>query len=337
MSEKIIAVESVEPVELYGVNDHKLNLLKKYFPKLRIVARGYSIKLIGDEAEIERFEKKLELLVDYYHKNGVLSENAIERLLGQAGDNIIEKLEDAGNDVIVFGNSGMVIKAKTPNQRKMVDGIMKNDMLFAVGPAGTGKTYTAVALAVRALKNKEVKRIILTRPAVEAGENLGFLPGDLKEKLDPYLQPLYDALYDMIPMDKLNQYLETKVIQIAPLAFMRGRTLDNAFVILDEAQNTTESQMKMFLTRMGASAKFIITGDGSQVDLPRNQPSGLPQALRIVKGIKGIEVIYLDGSDVIRHRLVKEIVAKYDTMLHDTSNKPPVEKRPYHKKEEEKK
>lgn len=312
MSEKIIAVESVEPVELYGVNDHKLNILKKYFPKLRIVARGYSIKLIGDEAEIERFEKKLELLVDFYHKNGVLTDTAIERLLGQNGDNILEKLEEASNDVIVFGNSGLVIKAKTKNQRKMVDSIGKNDMMFAVGPAGTGKTYTAVALAVRALKNKEVRRIILTRPAVEAGENLGFLPGDLKEKLDPYLQPLYDALYDMIPMDKLNQYIESKIIQIAPLAFMRGRTLDNAFVILDEAQNTTESQMKMFLTRMGANAKFVVTGDATQVDLPRNQPSGLLQALRIVKNIKGVAIITLDGEDVIRHRLVKDIVAKYD-------------------------
>jgi phosphate starvation-inducible PhoH-like protein len=333
LSEKIIAVESVEPVELYGVNDHKLNILKKYFPKLRIVARGYSIKLIGDEPEIERFEKKLDLLVDFYHKNGVLTETAIERLLGQTGDNILEKMEEAGNDVILFGNSGLVIKAKTPNQRKMVDTLSKSDMLFAVGPAGTGKTYTAVALAVRALKNKEVRRIILTRPAVEAGENLGFLPGDLKEKLDPYLQPLYDALYDMIPMDKLNQYIESKVIQIAPLAFMRGRTLDNAFVILDEAQNTTESQMKMFLTRMGASAKFIITGDASQVDLPRNQPSGLIQALRIVKGIKGISVITLTGEDVIRHRLVKEIVAKYDEASKENPNKP---FEPKHKKVETK-
>ncbi len=313
MSEKIIAVEAVEPVELYGVNDHKLNLLKSHFPKLKIVARGYSIKLIGDEPEIEKFEKKFDLLIEYYHKTGVLSESAIERLLGRTGDNMLEKMEnETSSDVIVFGNSGLVIKAKTPNQRKMIEGITKNDMLFAVGPAGTGKTYTAVALAVRALKNKEVKRIILTRPAVEAGENLGFLPGDLKEKLDPYLQPLYDALYDMIPMDKLNQLIESKVIQIAPLAFMRGRTLDNAFVILDEAQNTTESQMKMFLTRMGASAKFIITGDASQVDLPRNQPSGLIQALRIVKNIQGIQVILLDGNDVIRHRLVKEIVSKYD-------------------------
>ncbi len=314
MSEKIIAVDSVEPVELYGVNDHKLNIIKKHFPKLRVVARGYSIKLIGDEPEIERFEKHFGLLIDFYHKNGVLTEHTIERLLGQTGANIIELKEDNANEVIVFGNSGLVIKARTPNQRRMVDSIGKNDMLFAIGPAGTGKTYTAVALAVRALKNKEVKRIILTRPAVEAGENLGFLPGDLKEKLDPYLQPLYDALYDMIPADKLNQYLESKIIQIAPLAFMRGRTLDNAFVILDEAQNTTESQMKMFLTRMGASAKFIITGDASQVDLPRNQPSGLMQAMRIIKNVQGIDFVYLDGKDVIRHRLVKEIIERYDVV-----------------------
>ncbi len=312
MSEKIIAVDSVEPVELYGVNDHKLNIIKKHFPKLKVVARGYSIKLIGDDAEIERFEKRFGLLIDFYHKNGILTEQTIERLLGQTGANILETMEDNGNDVIVFGNSGLVIKPRTPNQRKMVESIYKNDMLFAIGPAGTGKTYTAVALAVKALKNKEVKRIILTRPAVEAGENLGFLPGDLKEKLDPYLQPLYDALYDMIPLDKLNQYLENKTIQIAPLAFMRGRTLDNAFVILDEAQNTTESQMKMFLTRMGASAKFIITGDATQIDLPRNQPSGLVQAMRIIKNVQGIDFIYLDGNDVIRHRLVKEIIYRYD-------------------------
>ena len=327
MSEKIVAVDSVEPVELYGVNDHKLNMIKSFFPKLKIVARGYTIKLIGDEQEIENFEKKFNLLIDFYHKNGVLTENVIERLLGRTGETIIEKLEESSNDVIVFGNSGLIIKAKTPNQRKMVEGIFKSDMLFAVGPAGTGKTYTAVALAVRSLKNKEVRRIILTRPAVEAGENLGFLPGDLKEKLDPYLQPLYDALYDMIPMDKLNQYLESKVIQIAPLAFMRGRTLDNAFVILDEAQNTTESQMKMFLTRMGANAKFIITGDASQIDLPRNQPSGLLQAMKIVKGVPGIEWVQLDGKDVIRHRLVREIIERYDkekspSKFNDENKKP---------------
>ncbi|MFN6037202.1 MAG: PhoH family protein, partial [Bacteroidota bacterium] len=228
------------------------------------------------------------------------------------------------NDVLVFGNGGLVIKAKTPNQRKMVESLAKNDMLFAIGPAGTGKTYTAVAMAVRALKNKEVKRIVLTRPAVEAGENLGFLPGDLKEKLDPYLQPLYDALYDMIPGDKLNQYIETKVIQIAPLAFMRGRTLDNAFVILDEAQNATEMQMKMFLTRMGSSAKFIITGDVTQIDLPARQPSGLLQAIKILKNTTGLSFVMLDGEDVIRHKLVKTILIKYDEFM---ANKPSPERR----------
>lgn len=312
MSEKIITLESVEPVEIYGVNDVKLNVIKKYFPKLKLVARGYSLKLIGDTPEISRFEKKLELLVDHYHKSGILTDTVIERLLGQTGDNILEsKDEAASTDLILFGNNGIVIKAKTDNQRKMISGIAKNDMLFAYGPAGTGKTYTAVALAVRALKNKEVKRIILTRPAVEAGENLGFLPGDMKEKLDPYMQPLYDALNDMIPAEKLNTYLESRTIQIAPLAFMRGRTLDNAFVILDEAQNTTESQMKMFLTRMGASAKFIITGDPSQIDLPNRQSSGLLQALKLLKKVEGISQIELDNTDVIRHKLVKLIIEKY--------------------------
>jgi phosphate starvation-inducible PhoH-like protein len=314
LTEKLITLDSIDPVEIYGVNDVKLNIIKKYFPKLKLIARGYSLKVLGDESEIGRFEKKLELMVDYYHKSGVLTDSTIERLLGQTGDNLIEAKEDAINsDIIVFGNNGLVIKAKTDNQRRMMRSIVKNDMIFAVGPAGTGKTYTAVALAVKALKNKEVKRIILTRPAVEAGENLGFLPGDLKEKLDPYMQPLYDALYDMIPLDKLNQYIENRTIQIAPLAFMRGRTLDHAFVILDEAQNTTESQMKMFLTRMGSSAKFLITGDASQIDLPSKQPSGLLQAMRYLKNVEGIEVIELDNTDVIRHKLVKAIIEKYDT------------------------
>jgi phosphate starvation-inducible protein PhoH and related proteins len=312
LSEKVLAVDSVEPVELYGVNDYKLNIIKNHFPKLKIVARGYSIKLIGDEEEIKRFEKKFDLLVEYYHRNGILSETAIEKLLGKYGENLLEEKNENLQDVLVFGNGGLVIRAKTPNQRKMVEALVKGDMLFAVGPAGTGKTYTAVAMAVRALKNKEVKRIILTRPAVEAGENLGFLPGDLKEKLDPYLQPLYDALYDMVPAEKLAQYIENKIIQIAPLAFMRGRTLDHAFVILDEAQNSTEMQMKMFLTRMGASAKFVITGDATQIDLPRNQPSGLVQAMRILKNTRGIEFVMLTGEDVIRHHLVRSILEKYD-------------------------
>lgn len=313
MNEKIITLDSVEPVEIYGVNDVKLNVIKKHFPKLKLVARGYSLKVLGDAAEIARFEKKLDLLVDHFHKSGVLTDTVIERLLGQTGDNMLEAREEAANnDLILFGNNGLVIKAKTENQRRMVGSIVKHDMMFAIGPAGTGKTYTAVALAVKALKNKEVKRLILTRPAVEAGENLGFLPGDMKEKLDPYMQPLYDALNDMIPTEKLNQYLESRTIQIAPLAFMRGRTLDNAFVILDEAQNTTESQMKMFLTRMGSNAKFIVTGDTSQIDLPTKQPSGLLQALRLLKNVEGISIIELDTSDVIRHKLVKAIIERYE-------------------------
>jgi phosphate starvation-inducible PhoH-like protein len=313
MNEKIITLDSVEPVEIYGVNDVKLNVIKKHFPKLKLVARGYSLKVLGDAAEIARFEKKLDLLVDHFHKSGVLTDTVIERLLGQTGDNMLEARDEAANnDLILFGNNGLVIKAKTENQRRMVSSIVKHDMMFAIGPAGTGKTYTAVALAVKALKNKEVKRLILTRPAVEAGENLGFLPGDMKEKLDPYMQPLYDALNDMIPTEKLNQYLEGRTIQIAPLAFMRGRTLDNAFVILDEAQNTTESQMKMFLTRMGSNAKFIVTGDTSQIDLPTKQPSGLLQALRLLKNVEGISIIELDTSDVIRHKLVKAIIERYE-------------------------
>ncbi|MBA3663464.1 MAG: PhoH family protein [Bacteroidetes bacterium] len=313
MTEKIITLDSIEPVEIYGVNDVKLNIIKRYFPKLKLVARGYSLKVLGETGEITRFEKKLEMLEDYYHKNGLLTEAVLERLLGQTGDNLLEtKDESLNNDIILFGNNGLVIKAKTDNQRRMVSSIVKNDMLFAIGPAGTGKTYTAVALAVKALKNKEVKRIILTRPAVEAGENLGFLPGDLKEKLDPYMQPLYDALNDMVPTDKLNQFLENRTIQIAPLAFMRGRTLDNAFVILDEAQNTTESQMKMFLTRMGANAKFVVTGDATQIDLPSKQPSGLLQAVKLLKKVEGIEIIELNNTDVIRHKLVRAIIEKYE-------------------------
>ena len=314
MNEKIITLDNIEPVEIYGVNDSKLNIIKKHFPKLKLVARGYSLKVLGAGIDIEKFEKKLELLTEHFLKTGVLTDAAIERLLGQTGDNLIESKDATlNNDIILFGNNGLVIKAKSDNQKKMLSDLTKNDMLFAVGPAGTGKTYTAVALAVRALKNKEVKRLILTRPAVEAGENLGFLPGDLKEKLDPYMQPLYDALSDMIPSEKLNQYIENRVIQIAPLAFMRGRTLDNAFVILDEAQNTTESQMKMFLTRMGANAKFIITGDVTQIDLPSKQPSGLLQAIKYLKNVEGISFVELNNTDVIRHRLVRAIIEKYET------------------------
>jgi phosphate starvation-inducible protein PhoH and related proteins len=309
LSERKIILQDIAPVDLYGVNDVKLELIKKRFPKLKVVARGETIKISGEEEDLNQIEMVLNVLIDYFHRYGNLTENAIEQILGGSrgkGD------APAGDDVLVFGNGGLIVKARTENQRRIVESISKNDMVFAVGPAGTGKTYTAVALAVRALKNREVKKIILTRPAVEAGENLGFLPGDLKEKLDPYLQPLYDALYDMIPAEKLSYYLENKIIQIAPLAFMRGRTLDNAFVILDEAQNATEGQLKMFLTRMGASAKFVITGDITQIDLPKNQPSGLPQAMKLLNKVEGIDFIILDGSDVIRHKLVKRIVEMYD-------------------------
>lgn len=313
MAERIIEITSIDPVTIYGVNDAKLERIRKYFPKLKIVARGDVLKAVGDEPELDRFEQALEAFIRHFNRYGALTESNIEHLLGQdvvngSGGGSPE----AAPDVIVFGNSGLVVKARTPGQQRLVDSVMKNDMVFAIGPAGTGKTYTAVALAVRALRNKEVRKIVLTRPAVEAGENLGFLPGDLKEKLDPYLQPLYDALFDMIPAEKLKTYIESNIIQIAPLAFMRGRTLDNAFVILDEAQNATEAQMKMFLTRMGPSAKFVVTGDVTQVDLPNKQPSGLLQALRLLPGADGIDFVYLDNRDVIRHRLVKRIIELYD-------------------------
>lgn len=310
MGERIIKIQSVNPVEIYGINDSTIDQLKKHFPKLKIVARGDTLKLAGDDDDIAHFEMKFNFLLEYYEKYGKLTEGDVQHILG-GGKNVSEEIEKDKDDILVYGNNGHVVKARTANQRKMVECLDKNDMVFAIGPAGTGKTYTAVALAVRALKNKQVKRIVLTRPAVEAGEHLGFLPGDLKEKLDPYLQPLYDALYDMIPPEKLEAYIESRVIEIAPLAFMRGRTLDNAFVILDEAQNATKSQLKMFLTRMGASAKFIITGDVTQVDLPAHQPSGLVYAAKALLNIKGIEIVNLDESDVIRHRLVKAIIQAY--------------------------
>ncbi|MFN4234949.1 MAG: PhoH family protein [Bacteroidia bacterium] len=315
MNEKIFVFETVNPIELYGVNDHKIDLIRKAFPKLKIIARGNTIKVVGNDEEITFLENKLNQIVAHITKYNQISENEILRILNIENEQIISDTF-SGNaqsvgDVIVFGNAGFMIKARTENQRRMVASYDKNDMVFAIGPAGTGKTYTAVALAVRALKNKEVKRIILTRPAVEAGESLGFLPGDMKEKLDPYLKPLYDALFDMIPAEKLQHYIETGVIEIAPLAFMRGRTLDNAFVILDEAQNATQSQLKMFLTRMGKSAKFYITGDITQVDLPAKQPSGLIQAINLLKNIKGIDFIFLDEKDVVRHKLVSKIIEAY--------------------------
>ncbi len=320
MNELIISLETVNPAVLWGPNDEYFELIKRSFPKLKVVARGNEVKVLGDEQEIINFNKKLTAVIEHLDKYQNLSTNDVESILGEIA-RPIPKSEggEAGtstepassSEVIVFGPNGIMVKARTDNQRRMVGSIVKNDVLFAIGPAGTGKTYTAVALAVRALKNKEIKRIILTRPAVEAGENLGFLPGDLKEKIDPYLRPLYDALDDMIPPEKLKQYLENRTIEIAPLAFMRGRTLDNCFVILDEAQNATESQLKMFLTRLGPSAKFIVTGDVTQVDLPKKQMSGLFNALRILDGIKRIDIIYLSGKDVVRHKLVVKILEAY--------------------------
>lgn len=308
MQEKTIEIEGVSPLDLLGVNEQKLKLIRTYFPKLKIISRGTIIKVVGEPEVIESFEKKLTLLINHLIEFNALTENNIETLMVKETEAI--PFRDFG-DTIVHGNGGNLIKARTANQRKMVKASMENDMVFAVGPAGTGKTYTAVALAVRALKTKEVKRIILTRPAVEAGENLGFLPGDMKEKLDPYVQPLFDGLRDMIPTEKLLEYIDNGIIEIAPLAFMRGRTLDKAFVILDEAQNTTVNQMKMFLTRMGRDAKFIITGDQTQIDLPKNQKSGLISALELLKDIEGIEIVELNGNDVIRHKLVKRIIEAY--------------------------
>ena len=312
MNEKIFELEKINPLDIFGVNDSKLNFIQSNFPKLKLIARGNSLKVRGEIPEIQGFTEYFESVLHHFESYHSLNENDLMRLMkNSTTDANGNSSNQNGDDVLVFGNSGLVIKARTPNQKKLVESVDKNDMVFALGPAGTGKTYTAVALAVRALKNKEVKKIILTRPAVEAGENLGFLPGDLREKLDPYLQPLYDALRDMIPSDKLAAHMENGVIQIAPLAFMRGRTLDNAYVILDEAQNATQSQMKMFLTRMGNSAKFIITGDVTQIDLPKNQPSGLIQASKLLRNIKSIDFIELDASDVIRHRIVKHIIEAY--------------------------
>ncbi len=311
MSEKLIEISEINPVELYGINENKLRVIKSYFPKLKVIARGDVLKAIGDDSEILLFEQKIALLIEHLLKYKQLTENNIERLMDEDSSTGSSGTLQHDDETIVFGNGGLIVKAKTANQRKLVKEIEKNDLVFAVGPAGTGKTYTAVALAVKALKNKELKRIILTRPAVESGENLGFLPGDLKEKLDPYMQPLYDALRDMIPAEKLAEMLENGTIQIAPLAFMRGRTLDKCFVILDEAQNATESQFKMFLTRMGKTAKFIITGDDTQIDLPKKQPSGLIQALKVLKGIDEISMVFFDEKDVIRHQLVKDIIMAY--------------------------
>lgn len=310
MLERKIKIEGINPVELLGVNNAKLKYLRKFFPKLKIAARGNVVTITGDEEIMDEFEKKFDLIIRHFNKFNNLTENNIDNLMMEDGS----KMLNTGNSsaTLVHGNQGAKIRAKTINQRKLVELVEKNDMVFAVGPAGTGKTYTAVALAVRALKAKEVKRIILTRPAVEAGENLGFLPGDLKEKLDPYMMPLYDALRDMIPPEKLADMIEFGIIEIAPLAFMRGRTLDKAFVILDEAQNSTKMQMKMFLTRMGMTAKFAITGDMSQVDLPYKQKSGLAYALDVLGDVEGVGVVRMGQADVIRHQLVKRIIDAFD-------------------------
>jgi phosphate starvation-inducible PhoH-like protein len=314
LNERIIELEEINPKDFFGPHNSTIEALKKYFPKIKIVARGSNLKIYGESDVLDEFEIRFERLIKYYNRYNKLDDNSIERIVTSSGNEEKTAASKNGKDVLVHGVGGKMIKPQTENQRKMVTLMGKNDMLFAVGPAGTGKTYTAVALAVKALKEKEVRKIILTRPAVESGENLGFLPGDLKEKLDPYMQPLYDALRDMIPHERLESYLEKGVIQIAPLAFMRGRTLDNAFVILDEAQNTTHNQMKMFLTRMGKSAKFIITGDPGQIDLPRKQVSGLKESLLVLKDINGIAQVYLDDKDVVRHKLVKSILSAYKTI-----------------------
>lgn len=314
MLEKIISLADISLIDFLGVSNANLQALTNAFPQTKIIARGDQLMIRGSDDQISLVEAIVNQCIEHLESHSSLGTKHmtafIDGVLNPTGEEKqIPRVDD--KDVLLFGNKGIVIKVKTPNQRKLVESASKNDIVFAIGPAGTGKTYTAVALAVKALKNKEVKKIIITRPAVEAGENLGFLPGDLKEKIDPYLRPIYDALDDMIPPDKLKFYLENRTIEIAPLAYMRGRTLNKAFILLDEAQNTTSMQMKMFLTRMGIQSKTIITGDKSQVDLPKNQTSGLGDAERILAGIEGIAFVELDGSDVVRHRLVREIIEAY--------------------------
>ena len=319
MLEKKITIKGLNPAELFGVRNKKLKYIKSFFPKLKVITRGNILTISGDEEVMSEFEKKFDLILRHFHKYNSLTENNIDNLMMDDGKKLLES--EKSDDIIVHGNHGNKITARTINQKKLVELVDKNDMVFAVGPAGSGKTYTAVALAVRALKAKEVKRIILTRPAVEAGENLGFLPGDLKEKLDPYMMPLYDALRDMIPAEKLADMIEFGIIEIAPLAFMRGRTLDKAFVILDEAQNTTTMQMKMFLTRMGMTAKFVVTGDMSQVDLPNRQRSGLAYSLDALKEVEGIGIVRMTTSDVIRHSLVKKVINAFEKIEEKEKNK----------------
>jgi phosphate starvation-inducible PhoH-like protein len=313
MNERLILIEGIDPLTLFGVNNANFNLIAEHFPKLKLIARGDEIKVLGEEKEMLVLEEMIGKMIDFFRKYNRLTEDNVKDFLNETDETLSQTVEDFG-DTLVYGNHGRIIKARTINQKLLVDMYRDNDLLFAIGPAGSGKTYTAIALAVRALKNKEVQRIVLTRPAVEAGERLGFLPGDLKEKLDPYLQPLYDALNDMIPARKLNDYMEDGTVQIAPLAYMRGRTLDNAFVILDEAQNTSINQLKMFLTRMGNNAKFIVTGDITQIDLPREKDSGLVPTLKLLKEVPGLSIVYFDSRDIIRHRLVKYIVHAFDKL-----------------------
>lgn len=320
--EKQIILEGIDPLEFYGINDVKINLIKTFFPRIRITARGNSLYLQGEEKELRYFEKKFNYILDHYYQFNILTVDIISQILQNDYDGGDGNPEEEP-DILVYSITGKPVRARTPNQRVLVEKVKDNDLIFAIGPAGTGKTYTAIALAVKALKNREIKKIILCRPAVEAGERLGFLPGDLKEKIDPYLQPLYDALQDMLPGKKLEEYIKDGIIQIAPLAFMRGRTLSNACVILDEAQNTTVNQLKMFLTRMGLNTKYIITGDITQIDLPERTPSGLLQALRILRNIEGIQVVTFDKRDIVRHRLVREIVEAYDQNATEKASREP--------------
>ena len=309
MVEKVITLENVSLIDFLGVENKNIREVASAFPKSKIVSRGNEIRIIGPASEITKIYEILDSLITHYHKYGKISEENVHSVIKQ--DEVIHENEYS-DDVVLFGNKGLIIKPKTPNQHKLVASARKNDLVFALGPAGTGKTYISVALAVRALKNKEVKKIVITRPAVEAGESLGFLPGDMKEKVDPYLRPIYDALDDMIQAEKLKYYFENRIIEIAPLAYMRGRTLNNAFMLLDEAQNTTVMQMKMFLTRMGPNSKMIVTGDKSQVDLPGHQKSGLIEAVERLKKVEGIGFIELTDKDVMRHKLVAKIIKAYD-------------------------
>ena len=312
MSEINLSITDIDPIDLYGQRNSKLNILKDAFPEVSITSRGNTIRLTGDKKETQKVKAKLEVMVRLIKQKQELNKDAINDIINGTNPFLDESTNGHIGTTILHGRNGRPIKARTKNQKRMIDLSESNDVLFAIGPAGTGKTYTAVALAVRALKNRLVKKIILTRPAVEAGESLGFLPGDLKEKIDPYLRPLYDALEDMLPTEKLEHFMSSRIIEVAPLAYMRGRTLDHAFIILDEAQNTTSAQIKMFLTRLGPSAKCIITGDLSQIDLPNKQRSGLHTAIDILKPIPGIGTVFLDADDVVRHRLVKEIIRAYE-------------------------